>query len=300
MLYLTPALYRTMGFGADLSDIEDAELATQLGIAARLANRTCNLPTDYDFRGGSVTDEPHPWRLGNSHVPGPGRVFPDRPPLKALTSFRIRVTNTQYLDIVPERVHYHADSNSLEPVIAATSIGVWSYSAVPVAGLREPEAEISYSYGYEFAVTDEELHTEGGSVFRAQHQWWTADEVTVKKVAADGTITTLTLTTDYTVSRDEGTIKLADPPGEIDVDIAAGDVLTASYTHKLPWEVRDAVGIIATDLLASRNVVGAGLLGYRSLKAEEISISVSRELPGSTVSERARLLLAPFRRVSWG
>jgi hypothetical protein len=292
-VYVTPARYRTMGYGADIDELDDAQLAMQLRLASSLVNRYCNLPVGYDFRGGLVTNEKHPWVIGNGNVPGQMSVFPKLPPVTEVLSFRIQVTNTQYLEVDKNYVQV-APGGALTPVIAATSIGVWSYSAIPVAGYPVPEARVSYSYGYFHTDEGEELFPEGGGLYRAANQWWTDDEVVVAKNG-----TPLTLGTDYSVNSDEGTVTLTETQAEaMDLD----DVITVTYTHRVPENVRDATAVITTDMLGAKAIVGAGLQGLSAIRAEEIELRTDSRSTVTTgdISPRARLLLASYRRLHWG
>jgi hypothetical protein len=290
VLYVTPARYRTMGFGADIEEVDDSALAMQLRLASSLVNRYCNKPSGYSFLGGLVTDEIHPWRLGNEHAPqGPLGLFPKFKPLLELDSFQIQVTNTQYLDVDTDQVFYSAPQNILMPVIASSSIGIWSYTAIPVAGLPVPQAKLSYSYGFSHDDVAEELFPEGGGLYRAANQWWTDDAVTVYRNGIE--------LTDYTIDRNEGTITLTDPDS-MDLD----DVITATYTHMLPEDVRDATAVIMTDLAGTTNIVGAGLLGLSRIRAEEIELAVDSKsaISGGEISDRAKMLLDAYRDLSWG
>lgn len=294
MLYVTPARYRTMGFGADLDEVDDSQLAMQLRLASGLVTRYCNRPASYDFRGGVVVDEVHPWRIGNEHVPqGSTSIMPKFRPLTVLDSFRIYVTNTQYLDVSTGYITY-GPGGMLTPVIAASSIGIWSYGAIPVAGLPVPEARLSYSYQYLHSDIDEELFPEGAGVYRAANQWWTDDDVLVYKNGV-----ALVETTDYTIDRDEGTIDLTQAAQDaMDFD----DVITATYTHSLPEDVRDATAVVMTDLLGATNIVGAGLQGLSRIKAEEIELAQDSKstIASGEISERAKMLLSGYREVHWG
>ncbi len=294
MLYVTPARYRTMGFGADLDEVDDGQLAMQLRLASGLVTRYCNRPASYDFRGGVVVGEAHPWRIGNEHVPqGSMGIFPKCKPLTQLDSFRIYVSNTQYLDVSTGYISY-GPGGMLTPVIAASSIGIWSYGAIPVAGFPVPEARIDYSYQFLHSDIDEEMFPEGAGVYRAANQWWTDDPVTVLKNG-----TALTITTDYTIDFDEGTIDLSDAQQD---DMDLDDVITVSYTHSLPEDVRDATAVVMTDLLGATAIVGAGLQGLSRIKAEEIELATDAKssISAGDISERAKMLLAAYRELHWG
>jgi hypothetical protein len=281
--YVSPALYRTMGFGVDLTDLEDSDLNRQLLVASMMINRHCNQPTRHDFRGGTITDEKHRWEVSNGYAPGTQRIWVDHQPLLAVSQFRIQVTGTQYLEVSTDRLHL--TDKYIEPVIAASSIGVWSYSAVPVAGYVIPEARVNYTYGRVIEEVGEVLFPDGGLVFRAANEWWTEDDVAVY---LNGTL--LTETTDYTLDRDAGLVTLV---AEFDLD----DVVTADYSHKLPWEIRDATGLVATQLLGNRAIVAAGMQGISGIKIEEVEIRQSRDAQAAKteISGLAAELLEPYR-----
>lgn len=283
--YVTPSLYRTMGFGVDLSSMEDPELSRQLSVASGLVDRFCNAPQSFDFRGGSITDEEHPWEPSNGYAPGTLRLWPNHRPIKACSSFQIHVTNTQYLNVPAGNLHVNKKPSYIEPVIAASSIGVWSYSAIPVAGYVKPIAKVSYTYGYEFSSADEILFPDGGLVFRAANQWWVEAPSSVKKNGV-----ALTVTTDYAYDLSEGTITLVNA---FDYD----DVITASYTFKLPGDIRDAVAMVCTQLLGNRAIVEAGMQGISGIKIEEVEIRQSRDAQSAKteISGLAEQLLIPYR-----
>ena len=291
--YLTVDCYRNMGFGADISDIDDGALTMQLRLASNLANRFCNRPTDFDFRGGTVTDEQHIWHIGNEMVQGTMMIFPKHRPLVSLSAFRIYVTNTQYLNVDASYLHYNERNNTLTPVIASTAIGVWSYSAIPIAGFVEPEARITYIYGQTITETGEALFQDDSGNYRAANQWWTDDDVTIylNGTALDES--------HYTVNRDEGIIIIDDDTATA---LSTDGVLTADYMHKLPADIRDAVGVITTDLIGSASIVGAGLLGLSGIRAEEIELrqATNTRITAGEISDRAKALLMPYREFHWG
>ena len=297
-LYLTPLRYRAMGQGVDLAEVEDQDLASFIQIASGLVNTHCSVEQSHDFRGGSITAEEHPWKMGNYMWPGSRRVFPSHFPLTELTKFEIYVTNTQYLNVPVAQTHYEKYKNQIETLIAASSIGVWSYSAIPVAGFREPHAKIDYTYGYSFNVVDEQMFPDGGIRWRAQNQWWDSTVTPVIKV--NGTaVDAGDLTFDY----NEGTVEI-DDDALLALDIAADEVDTvyASYTHTLPSNIMNATAMIVTSLLGRRAIAEKGLQGLSGIKVEEVELRQSRdsqmsvdEIPGN-----AQMLLQPYRRMSWG
>lgn len=287
-----------MGQGVDLTGIEDQDLAAHIQIASGLANQYCNVDLDHDFRGGSVTGEEHEWHLGNYMWPGSGVIYPKHKPLIDITSFRLYVTNTQYLELEVDRIHYHERENKLEPLFAEASVGVWAAGQVPVAGFKEPKAKIDYTYGYSFSVTNEQMFPDGGVTWRAQNQWW--DNTVTPVVAVNGApVDAADLTIDY----DEGTVGIDDDVlTDLDISAAEVDGVTASYTYKLPTNIANATAIITTSLLGSRAIAEKGLLGLSGIRVEEVEIRQSRdsrlavdEIPGT-----AQKLLNPYRYLHWG
>lgn len=297
-IYLTPARYRSMGQGVDLTDVEDQDLAAQIMVASGLVNVHCNVDFDYDFRGGTVTGEEQSWKIGNYMWPASQKVYPDKPPLITLSSFRIYVSNTQYLDVSPSYVHYDKGTNCLQPVIASASIGVWSYEAVPIVGYQDPHVLLSYTYGHRFSVTNEQMFPDGGVRWRAQNQWWDSTVEPVVKVNG-ATLALASLTINY----DEGTVGIDDDAlTDLDISVAEVDNVTATYTHKLPTNVMTATAMITTTLLGNRAINEKGLQGLSGIRVEEVEIRQSRDsqLARDTVPGNAQLLLAPYRRFHWG
>lgn len=300
MLYLTPRRYHSMGQGVDLTNIEDQDLLAQIQIASGLANQYCNVDLDHDFRGGTVTHEAHTWKLGNYMWPASGYIWPKHKPLTLLTSFRIYVTNTQYLEIDPTRVHYHENENKLEPLFSEASIGVWAAAQVPIAGFREPEAEIAYQYGYNFSVTDEIMFPDGGIKWRAQNQWWSNAETLTPIIKINGVAVD---NTDLVIDYNEGTVAI-DDDALTALDISADEItgVTASYTYKLPTNIATAVALIVTSLLGSRSIAERGLQGLSGIRVEEVEIRQSRDaqLARDDIPGLAKQLLMPYRYHHWG
>ena len=297
-LYLTPRRYHSMGQGVDLTDIEDQDLASHIQIASGLANQYCNVDHNHDFRGGSVVNEAHTWHLGNYMVPGSGVLYPKHKPLTSLTSFKLYVTNTQFLDLDVARIHYHEGENKLEPLFAEASVGIWAAGQVPLAGFQEPEAEISYDYGFSFSVTDEQMFPDGGITWRAQNQWWNSTITPVIKV--NGTAVDIA---DLTIDYDEGTVGIDDDAlTALDISASEVDRVTASYTHRLPTNIANATALITTTLLGSWSINQKGLQGLSGIRVEEVEIRQSRDaqLARDSVPGLAQQLLEPYRYFHWG
>ena len=259
MLYLTPERYRAMGYGAE--DVEDADLRAILNRASRAADRYCAAPTypqRHSFRGGTITGEKHEFRTGNGVTEGVQKiVWPWHTPLLSCTRFRIYVTNTQYVQFDPSDIFVRADS--LEIVsLAMTSNGLFGAAITPVLGLLVPQVQIDYTYGYQFTETDDVCDPTDARTFRASNQFWTDDDVTVK---VDG----VEVSSGFTVDREEGTVTF-------DTMQPAQALVEVSYGYTLPSDIPEAVGLIATKLLADRAIAAGGMTGLRSMKVGEISL----------------------------
>ena len=287
-----------MGQGIDLDGIEDQDLASHIQIASGLVNTHCNVEVEHDFRGGSITGEDHPWKIGNYMWPGSRTAFPSHFPLLVLSSFKIYVTNTQYLDIPIAQTHYEQHSNKIETLVAASSIGIWSYTAIPVAGFREPHAKIDYTYGFSFNAVSEQMFPDGGIRWRAQNQWW--DSAVTPVISINGTpVAAIDLTFDY----DEGTVDIDDDVlTALDLAVAEVDHVRATYTHKLPTNVMNATAMVTTSLLGRRAIADKGLLGLSGIKVNEVELRQSRDsqMALDQIPGNAQMLLVPYRRFHWG
>lgn len=286
--YVTPERYRTMGLGADLEGVEDWELRSHLSSATSLVNTYCNvplLPQEHDFRGGTITNEQHQWTTD----PRGRRVYLWHTPLRTLTSLKVMATNQQYLDILASEVFLQPGENYVEVVaMALTSVGLFG-AALPGIGLYNPVSRTSYTYGYEFPVTDEYLDPTDAWTYRAQNQFWTAADVTVKR---NGVV----ITSGFTIDRTEGTVSLTTPQDD-------DDVLTVSYTYSLPREIAQATAIATTTALAERDLTSKGLGQLAEIAVEEVRLRRDARKTGTVVAsealpDSAQALLSGFRFVT--
>lgn len=264
-MYVTPEKYRTMGFGIDLEGIEDVELASIMARSSAIADGYCavpKIPVPHTFLGGTITEtnpEQHRWRLPeNDFDVGSRRVYPFHWPIKAVDQFRVYVTNTQYVDIGPTELFINNTQRYVEVIsLAFTGVGLFG-AIMPSIGLMQPVARIAYSYGWNFEETGETLFATDARTYRALNQHWVADTA---KVYVDGVEQSAS---GYTIDLTEGTVVF---------DVQPDGVVTVDYHHRLPWEIRDAVGMIATHLLGEREHQARGMTGVRSLKVAEVTIT---------------------------
>lgn len=266
-MYVTPEKYRTMGFGIDLEDIEDVELASIMSRASAIVDGYCavsKIPVPHSFLGGTIpttNEETHFWRVPeNDFDVGSRRVYPYHWPIKTVERFRVYVTNTQYVEIAPSELFIDNTERFIEVIsLAFTGVGLFG-AILPTIGLMKPRARIAYTYGWEFSSSGEILYPTDARTYRAQNQYWVADSA---KVYVDGAEQQAN---DYEIDLVEGTVVFDDP-------VSTGSTVTVDYKHKLPWEIKDAVGMVASHLLGEREQQARGMTGVRSLKVAEVTIT---------------------------
>lgn len=263
-MYVTPDRFRALGTGLDLSGKTDAELSAMLWAASDAVNAAVGAPDGYSFLGGSVTDEEHQWRVA-SRIPKAtdGRVWPFMRPVRAVESFRVNVTRTQYITFEDDQLFLQADLGYVEPVAAPNTTAL--FTSVPPWLLTSPVGYLTYTYGFEQTATDEILATVSGGTLRAGHQFWFTDEDVVLK--KDGVIVDAA---DYDVDYDEGVIT----PDSPDEDAT----WKASYHYKLPPGIAAATTLIATDIVGASAIAAAGMLGLSAIKIEEVELRQSSKV----------------------
>jgi hypothetical protein len=301
-LYLTPKRFAQGGFGIDTSFLTAPAIKNSLVRATTMVNTWCNapqVPQPFDFRGGTVTDEIHQFPIPSPLVayPGSRRVFVYQRPLRTVTSFAIQFTHNQTLgagyeidlnvatDIFVNTTEGWCEIVASQPtIIGFPPIGYWY-------GLYQPQARLSYTYGYRNIITDDECEAASQTLFYATYGQW--DPAVAPVVKIDGT--TKTPTSDYTTNAADGSITFSTAP-------APGTTVTATYTVTLPDAVAQATGIIATDLIGkARNT--QRMPGLSSLKVAEVAME--RQITahgryitqnGISIPEDAAILLGQFAR----
>ena len=270
MPYLTPDRFREMGFGIDVSELTDREVLALANQASAVVDAYCNvprIPQKHDFRGGSITSEEHAWRYPVTPFEvGQRRYYPWHWPILAVSQFRIYVTNTQYVEIAPTELLINNSERYLEVVsLAITSSGLFNALIVPNVGLATPVARCSYTYGWDFAISDESLTTTDGQTWRAQNQYWHSTPApTVKK---NGVAQSSGFTIDY----EEGMVVFT-------ANLAATDTVTASYNHKLPTEIQYGTGHIMAYLHGQAELHSRGMAHLRRLRVAEVEME-TQNLP---------------------
>lgn len=273
MSYLTPQRFREMGFGIDISELDDAELASLIAQASSVVDTYCNvprIPQKHDFRGGTITGEQHAWRYPTTPFEvGQRRYYPYHWPILSITQFRIYVTNTQYVEIAPTELMINNTERYAEVVsLAITSSGLFNALIVPNVGLATPIAKCSYTYGWDFLVENEDLVCTDGQTWRAQNQYWFTDTDRAPVIKKNGAVQT----TGYTVDATEGTVVF-------DANLLATDSVTATYHHKLPADLQFGTGHIVAHLHGQAELHSRGMAHLTKLRVAEIEME--RDLPRS-------------------
>lgn len=291
--YVTPERFKTMGFGVDLTEVEDFELRSVLTRASDRVNAICaapGLPQPHDFRGGTITDEDHIWRMGDGVSQESQRsIYLWHYPIRTVTDLRIVLTNTQGVVFSPGELVVF--DRTVEIVsLAMTSAGLFGAFVVPEIGLSKPRVRASYTYGYSIQMVGQTLDATDGLTYRGADQWWDlAEDVVVYKDDVE-------VTSGYTIDYNEGTVTFDDPQGP-DAHI------TVSYTTKLPRAVATATGILAAESIGDSEMRARGMSGLRHIRVGEIELDKVDQMRGGTTlvtpaQAEAESLLAPFR-FSW-
>lgn len=266
MPYLTPARFREMGFGIDISELDDTELASLIAQASAVVDSYCNvprIPQKHDFRGGTITGEQHKWRYPVSPFEiGQRKYYPFHWPILEILDFKIMVTNTQWVSIAPEHMMINNSERYWEVVsLALTGVGLFNALIVPNVGLADPVAVSSYRYGWDFLVEDDYLTCSDGQTWRAQNQYWFTDASREPVIKKNGTVQT----TGYTVDANEGTVVFDD-------NLLATDTVTATYHHKLPADIQYGTGHIVAHLHGEAELHARGMAHLTKLRVAEVEM----------------------------
>jgi len=253
-----------MGLGVDFEGLDPVEIRSILLSASSTVDDFCAVPQQpqpYSFRGGAITDEAHSWSPGGLHEAPQTAFYLRHKPIREVTSIAIHVTNLHYITINPDDLFIWPDLGKIEVV----SLSISPYSLVggglsPILGLRFPQARISYTYGYEYPVTDERLEPTDARTYQAANQFWSTADVEVK---VDGVVSD---PDDYEIDREEGEITF-------DSAQSAEARVTASYSYTLPASIAQATGLIAADNMNKSDLVAKGMGSLSRLRVGEIEMA---------------------------
>ena len=270
--YLTPERVRTMRAGSLFTAYSDLELADLIADSSAIADAYCNLamtPEPGSLRGGTVVDEEHNWPYPHYvWEMGTKRIFTFNQPIREVSSLKLLVAAGASASIPTNSLVI----NHTERWVEVTSLAIASNSGlfgvtgwvVPIGGLADPLAQISYSYGRVITETLERLYpitNDEKRIFQAGNGFWIVDVDHEVTVTVDGTPAD---PGDYTVDSDIGRITFAaDTTG----------IVRATYSHSLDRNVPSAVGLIMEHLHGAAKARSRGLTGgVQRVKVGEISI----------------------------
>lgn len=296
-VYMTPGRFKAGGYGVSLVNLNDFGLGTQLEDASAIVNSYCNmplLPMPGSFLGGRAVDEEHRWRFARTfHDTGTRRVYPKHWPIVNVEKLELVVGHNAGALIPADTLVINNAERWIEvtALTISTSGGLFGTTGwvVPIGGLMQPKAQITYTWGWSLPVGNEKLRLVPGTgfIYQARHGFWTS---TPPGVSVDGVLAD---PGDYTVDTDEGWIIFTADPG---------GVVRASYEHRLPWEIARATALVAVELVSEGNLQRKGLTsGLSSVRVNEIELRrqiprgavTASELPA--ISPQAALLLEGFR-----
>jgi hypothetical protein len=299
-MYLTPARFRELGFGIDVSEMTDEQLSPLIARASAVVDAYCNvprIPQKHDFRGGTITEEEHVWRLPETTLDyGQRRMYPYHWPILAINDFKIYITNTQYVEIQPTELFINNSERWFEIVsYAVTHVGTFGAFIVPNIGLATPVAKVGYDYGWDFTVTDEALIYTDGQTWRAQNQYWHSTD------DADGNSrdpvvkkNDVVQSSGFSIDHDEGTVVF-------DANLEASDTVTATYHHKVPDGIQYGTGHIVTHIHGEAEIHARGMAHLTQLKVAEVTMR--RDTMSGSLAENldalvpeAALLLSAYQQ----
>jgi hypothetical protein len=297
--YLSPGRFGLMRMGSKLPP-SDVEMVNVLQEASAMVDAYCVVPREFTFFGGTVTDEEHRWRypLTNMDV-GQRRIYPLRKPLlEPIIGLKIEVSAGAFAQLpvsalVTNKIENWVEVTSLALASSSGLFGVTGW-VVPIGGLANPLALLSYNYGKAYIETDRRLVlTNVAGTYQSPHGSWTSDTVVVR---ANGTVVDPVGAHPYVTDLDNGWI--------IFTGTVPTGLLTVSYVHLLPREIPLATAMIAGHLLGDSALRAKGMQGLAQIKAGEIMLSKGRVPPTAsnldiTVPDAA-LLLAGYRFWTWG
>lgn len=289
---LSPRRYLRGGYGLALPEgFSLSTLRSTLVRAQALVDRYCNVPKQpnpFDWRGGTMTDEQHQWKIANPLAYGPGvkRVYLNAIPIKSVSAFEIDLGKTYRVTLDPATSLYlNTMENYIEVVaIAPTIVGVWPLGVA--LGLYNPVSKTTYDYGWSFPVEGDVLEAESPTVFSAAYGNWDA---TPAVVYLDG----VEQSAGYAVDLADGTVTFdtaPDPRVEVSAD----------YTYTVPDEIVEAVGFTATMLLARSRINQRGMAGLSSLRVAEVAMAqmtpaqMLQTRNGASIPTEAADLLASY------
>lgn len=266
---LSPQRYLRGGYGLVLPDgFTMSQLRTTLIRAQDQVTRYCNAPKQpsaFDWRGGTMLNEQHQWKIINPLAYGPGarRVYTNAGPIKTCTALSLDLGKTYLVTLDPSVDVY---VNKIEQYVEIVAVNPTIAGFYPLAvnlGLYNPIARISYTYGWDFPVTGDVLEAEQPNLYSAAYGNW--DSTILPTVYADGVEID---PVDYSVNYDDGAISFTSGN-----EPTAGVEVTADYTYLCPDPIVQAIGLTATGLLGASRMAARGMTGLQSIRVAEVALT---------------------------
>lgn len=293
-LLLSPSRYLRSAYGLALpAGMTQSALRTLLVRAQDLVSRYCNVPKQpnaFDWRGGTMADEQHKWKITNPLAYGPGarRVYTNAGPIRSVTALSLDLGKTYLVALNPANDVY---INAMEQYVEVVSINPTVVGFYPLAvnlGLYNPIARISYTYGWNFGVAGDVLEAESPTVYSGAYGNWLPSPAPV--VYLDDSAQAFG--SGYSIGYDNGEITFATAP-------APGVRVTADYEYAVPSPVIDAIGITATGLLGSARLAERGMVGLQSIRVAEVTLTALQPSQmvtknGATIPAEAASLVGGF------
>lgn len=277
-MYLTPERFKTMGLGLDLSEVETVAIRSSINRSVAAIHSYCAvpmLPQAHNFKGGTITNEEHVFPTDSWDRARPFRVWPWHTPVRTVTALRLVLSaqggGETYLDIDPGNM-FISDQGFVEVTVLNLSQLVFASAVMPYVGLRDPVFRISYTYGYEFAVTDDACEPNDARTYQAQNQYWTDDPAEVK-------VNGVVVTTGFALNRTEGWVLF-------DANVSPDSEVTVSYTHKLASDIMQASAVLVARDLGEADLRAKGFEGLDSIQVKDVVLRRSRAAgrSGSAIS----------------
>ncbi len=289
---LSPRRYLRQGYGLALPDNYTlSTLRSKLIQAQDQVSRYCNVPKQpnpFDWRGGTMTNETHQWKIINPLAYGPGarRVYLNAGPIKEVTAFHLDLGKTYLVEVDPgPNIYINALENYIELVAINPTIAGFYPLAVNL-GLYNPIARTSYLYGWQFPVAGDVLEAETPTLFSAAYGNWDS-AITPAIYFDDAEVDPA----DYTINYDDGTVLFTSStaPG-VGVDVVA------DYTYTVPDPVVQGIGLTATSLIGASRMAARGMTGLQSIKVAEVALTAFQPSQmvtknGATIPAEAASLL---------
>lgn len=290
LAYVVPQEYKELVTGLDLSGISDNQLGSYLAQASRSADNYCHR----SFGLSKVTNEIRPFNTESQ------KVFPKKPLVRAVTSFRLVVGSRATAVINPRDIFISPDQGVLEIVTLATTATLTSN--LISTGLSDVKAQYDYIAGdaelisstttISADVTDSPDSIGESDITVVDGTRFTVDDII--NIGSEYMLIMAIVTNTLTVLRGINHITSAHTSGATVYRLAS----------IAPDEVKIATVMIASAHIVARRQQEEGIAGVRSFLIGSYSVSYGPNSSGSissgfmTIPADAARMLDQFRVIS--